>query len=393
MTTRPDNMAWIGLRTHSAQVHQMVLFLLLLMPLAHGFGNEYVHIKVHVPKEEAALEPELAPKVIHHFHHHPHPHQLQQRNRGRPRPKPSPLLESVILSDLDKPLHMSEHADYLNHAKELAEHLAETYAKKPAPPPPPPPPPKKKVNTYTIIEEQHQPQHRPHGYDYEEHPEHSVETYRVIESRPKPHHPHPHHHHHQVVQHHQVEEEDEDVGYHYPATHHSHGIGAYAEPAPVEEHVEQELEPEPEHGYSYSPPSHTYIPPASHSHVHALSRGSKSNRAPAYTLEAPEESPSSSSSAFGYDYSRPGSASSSGFRPSPQVPASDSYGEDGDPADTYGAPPPLATRRRRPSLVDWPESTGFNSAASETYSGVDSYNVGHVQGYGSSGYQYSGPYL
>ncbi|XP_017063975.1 polycomb group protein Pc [Drosophila eugracilis] len=369
MTTRRDDMAWISSQYHMQQ-HLLVL-LICVIPLVAGFGNEYVHIKVHVPKEESAAE-ETPHKVIHHYHHHPHPHQLQ-RNRGRARPKPSPLLESVILSDLDKPLHMSEHADYLNHAKELADHLTETYAKKP----PPPPPPKKKVNTYTIIEEQH----RPHAYDYEDHHDHGVETYRVIESRPKPQH---HHHHH----HPEEEEEEEDVGYHYPSggkhshnhNHHSFGIGAYAEPAPVEEHVEQESDT----GYNYSPPSHSYIPP-SHSHAY---RNSKSNRAPAYTLEAPQES------SYGYDYSRPSSGSSSDFRPSVQVPSSDPYGEE-EPADTYGPPPPLTTRRRRPSqsVVDWPESKGFNSAAAETYSGVDSYNVGHVQGYGSSSYQYSGPYL
>ncbi|XP_016986240.2 uncharacterized protein LOC108049544 [Drosophila rhopaloa] len=364
-------MAWIDFHTQVQHLLRLAVLLICVipLPLATGFGNEYVHIKVHVPKEESAAE-ESPHKVIHHYHHHPHPHQLL-RNHGRARPKPSPLLESVILSDLDKPLHMSEHADYLNHAKELADHLTETYAKKS------PPPPKKKVNTYTIIEEQH----RPHGYDYEDRPEHNVETYRVIESRPKQHHHHSHHH--------PSEEEDEDVGYHYQAAenhhHHSLGIGAYAEPAPVEEHLEQE----PDLGYIYSPPpSHAYIPP-SHSKVH---RNSKANRAPAYTLEAPQES------SYGYDYSRPSAGgSSSDFRPSVQVPASDPYGEE-EPLDTYGPPPPpqpSATRRRRPSasLVDWPETKGFNSAAAETYSGVDSYNVGHVQGYGSSGYQYSGPYL
>ncbi|XP_017006104.2 atrophin-1 [Drosophila takahashii] len=362
MTTRRDDMAWIG-------SHLLLLLMLLLPILTAGFGNEYVHIKVHVPKEESPAE-EPSHKVIHHFHHHPHPHQLLRSRANRPRPKPSPLLESVILSDLDKPQHMSEHAEYLNHAKELADHLAETYAKKP-----PPPPPKKKVNTYTIIEEQH----RPHGYDYEDHHEPAVETYRVIESRPKQS-AHHHHHHHQHLQ--EAEEED----YHY-AKHHLHhsslGIGAYAEPAPVEEHVDHQ---ETDSGYSYSPPSHAYIPP---SQAH---RSSKSNRVqPAYTLEAPQES-----SSYGYDYSRPSSSasgSSSDFRPSVQVPSSsDPYGqqeeEEEEPVDTYAPPPPRRRPRPSSSLVDWPESKGFNSAAAETYSGVDSYNVGHVQGY-----QYSGPYL
>ncbi|XP_037723607.1 ETV5-related protein Ets96B [Drosophila subpulchrella] len=365
MTTRREDMAWISRssRSHS-HLHLLLLLPILAVPLAAGFGNEYVHIKVHVPKEESSAEAVPPPhKVIHHFHHHPHPHQLL-RNRGRARPKASPLLESVILSDLDKPLHMSEHTEYLNHAKELADHLAETYAKKP----PPPPPPKKKVNTYTIIEEQQ----RPHGYDYEDHQEHGVETYRVIESRPKQQHHHHHHHPHHQQQHLEAEEEEEDgdVGYHYQGgakAHHSLGIGAYAEPAPVEEPLEQE----PDAGYSYSPPSHSYSPPS------LAHRGSKANRAPAYTLEAPQES------AYGYDYSRHSAGSSSDFRPSVQVPSSDPYGEE-EPAETYGPP-----RRRRPSShVDWPEAKGFNSAAAETYSGVDSYNVGHVQGY-----QYSGPYL
>ncbi|XP_026848700.1 segmentation polarity homeobox protein engrailed [Drosophila persimilis] len=352
-----------------------------------AFGNEYVHIKVHVPKEQGG-EPEVA-KVIHHYHHHPHPHQLQRLQRGRgapppppppPKPKhPSPLLESVILSDLDKPLHMSEHAEYLNHAKELADHLTESFNKKPPPPPPLPLPPKKKVNTYTIIEEQHSSRPAPapapvhSGYGYEDHPEHSVETYRVIESRPQL-----NHHHHHKQHHAHLEEDDDDLGYHYPHSSRSyphHIGGAYAEPAPVEEHIEQETETEP--GYSYSAP-----------YAHS-GRGPKSGRAPAYTLEAPEES----SSAYGYDYSRPSSSSSgssSGFRPSPQLP-SGSEGYEDEVADTYGAPAPA--RRRRPALVDWPEATGFNSAAPETYNGVDSYNVGHVQGFGSGGYQYSGPYL
>ncbi|XP_017114558.1 uncharacterized protein LOC108137410 [Drosophila elegans] len=367
MTIRRDDMAWI---TGS---HWQILVICVILPfqLARGFGNEYVHIKVHVPKGESSAE-ESAHKVIHHYHHHPHPHQLL-RNRGRARPKPSHLLESVILSDLDKPLHQSEHTDYLIHAKELANHLAESYAKKA-----PPAPPKKKVNTYTVIEEQHS---RPHGgYDYLDHQEPSVETYRVIESRPKYHHP---------AKKEPEEEEDED-DYSYQHHHRSLGIGNYAEPAPVEEHVDQE----PDLGYVYPPPpppppSHAYIPP-SHSHSHGQAhRNSKSNRAPAYTLEAPQES------SYGYDYS---SGSSSDFRPSVQVPFSDPAEEEvEEPMDTYG--PPI--RHHRPShshshshsLVDWPESKGFNSAAAETYSGVDSYNVGHVQGYPSGGYQYSGPYL
>lgn len=131
----------------------LLSFSLLLLPSqVEAFGNEYVHIKVHVPKDQAPsiavdAEPVTPHKVIHHFHHHGPPHQ-RSRGRAPPKLKTSPLLESVILSDLDKPLHMSEHADYLNHAKEIAEHLSETYVVKKAPPPPPP---KKKVNTYTIL--------------------------------------------------------------------------------------------------------------------------------------------------------------------------------------------------------------------------------------------------
>ncbi|BFG01717.1 uncharacterized protein DMAD_01405 [Drosophila madeirensis] len=373
---------------HSCRMHSkkplpslccLLLPLVLCCASVEAFGNEYVHIKVHVPKEQAG-EPEVA-KVIHHYHHHPHPHQVQRLQRGRvapPKPKhPSPLLESVILSDLDKPLHMSEHADYLNHAKELAAHLTESFNKKP-----PPLPPKKKVNTYTIIEEQHGSRPAPAaaaaaavhgGYDYEDHPEHSVETYRVIESRPAPLNHHSHHHHKPHHDHHHVEEDDdEDLGYHYQPHHsHNHIGGAYAEPAPVEEHIEQEAEL----GYSYSAP------------YTQAGRGAKSGRAPSYTLQAPEEP----SSAYGYDYARPSSSgsigSSTGFRPSPQL-----TGYEDELSDAYG-PPAAATRRRRPALVDWPEATGFNSAAAETYNGVDSYNVGHVQGYGGGGYQYSGPYL
>ncbi|EDW32634.1 GL18290 [Drosophila persimilis] len=331
-----------------------------------AFGNEYVHIKVHVPKEQGG-EPEVA-KVIHHYHHHPHPHQLQRLQRGRgapppppppPKPKhPSPLLESVILSDLDKPLHMSEHAEYLNHAQGagrsphgVVQQEATTAA-----------------TTATATQEEA-------ATGIEDSSRSTVvKTYRVIESRPQL-----NHHHHHKQHHAHLEEDDDDLGYPLPALiaipipHHIGG--AYAEPAPVEEHIEQETETEP--GYSYSAP-----------YAHS-GRGPKSGRAPAYTLEAPEES----SSAYGYDYSRPSSSSSgssSGFRPSPQLP-SGSEGYEDEVADTYGAPAPA--RRRRPALVDWPEATGFNSAAPETYNGVDSYNVGHVQGFGSGGYQYSGPYL
>lgn len=353
--------------------------LLLLLPeLVAGFGNEYVHIKVHVPKDQApsiAVDAEPAPphKVIHHFHHHAPPH-LRSRARAPPKPKTSPLLESVILSDLDKPLHMSEHADFLNHAKEIAEHLSESYAiKKPHPPPPPP---KKKVNTYTIIEEKH----RPTSYDdYESRPEHSVDTYRVIDSRPQHHHHAKHHHHH----HDDDDDDDDDVGYHYsaPDRHYRHKSStstssySFAEPAPVEEHLD--LDPT----YSYSPPP--FYP--------------KSARAPAHTLEAPEES--HPDAGYYYDYNSSGGSSassssstggsSSGFRPSTQLLTQSGYE---DAIDAYAAPVPTS-RHRRPGPVDWPSRTGFNSAASETYNGLDSYNVGHVQGLGSSGYQYPGPYL
>lgn len=350
----------------------LVPALMLLPAFVAGFGNEYVHIKVHVPKEQApsiAVDAEPAPphKVIHHFHHHAPPH-LRSRGRAPPKPKTSPLLESVILSDLDKPLHMSEHADYLNHAKELAEHLSESYAIKK-----PPPPPKKKVNTYTIIEEKH----RPNSYDdYESRPEHSVDTYRVIDSRPQHHHHTKQQHHH----HHDADDDDDDVGYHYssPGRHYRHKsssstsyhAGTFAEPAPVEEHLDLDQT------YSYSPPP--FYP--------------KSARAPAHTLEAPEES-HLESGGYQYDYSSSSSSSggsSSGFRPSTQL-VSQTEGYEDD-IDSYAAPVPTS-RHRRPGPVDWPSRTGFNSAASETYNGLDSYNVGHVQGLGSGGYQYPGPYL
>ncbi|KAL7742574.1 hypothetical protein ACLKA6_007550 [Drosophila palustris] len=344
----------------------LMLALLLLSPsIVAAFGNEYVHIKVHVPKDQAPsiavdAEPVAPHKVIHHFHHHAPP---PQRSRGRGPPKPpktSPLLESVILSDLDKPLHMSEHADYLNHAKELAEHLSETYVKVKKPLPPPP---KKKVNTFTIIEEKH----RPAGFDYESRPEHGVDTYRVIDSRPQ-------HHYHHKPQHHHPDEDDDDVGYHYPtpgrlhrhksSSSSSYQSGAYAEPAPVEEPLDVET------GYSYTPPSYAIA---------------KSARSPAHTLEAPEESPLDTQ--YQYDYG--GSVATNGFRPSPQlINPSDVYEDDVEP---YAGPVP--TRRRRPSSSDWPGRSSYNSAAAESYSGVDSYNVGHMQGSGSSGYQYSGPYL
>ncbi|XP_034489611.1 extensin [Drosophila innubila] len=341
----------------------MLLLLSLLLPsMVTAFGNEYVHIKVHVPKDQApsiALDAEpIAPhKVIHHFHHHgPPPHQ-RSRGRAPPKQKPSPLLESVILSDLDKPLHMSEHADYLNHAKELAEHLSETYVVKK--PPPPPSQPKKKVNTYTIIEEKH----RPASFDYESRPEHGVDTYRVIDSRPQHHH-HKHYEHHE---HHQHDEDDDDVGYRYPAPERLHRhkssssssylSGAYAEPAPVEEHADLDQ------GYSYTPPSYATA---------------KSARSPTHTLEAPEESPLDTQ--YQYDYGASGSTS--GFRPSPQLLSqTDVYEDDVEP---YAGPVP--TRRRRPSSSDWSSRSSYNS-------GVDSYNIGHIRGLGSSGYQHSGPYL
>ncbi|XP_064555811.1 uncharacterized protein LOC135440525 [Drosophila montana] len=332
-----------------------VLLALLLPAIATAFGNEYVHIKVHVPKDQApsiAIDAEQGPqhKVIHHFHHHAAPHQ-RLRARPPPKPKTSPLLESVILSDLDKPLHMSEHADYLNHAKELAEHLSETYVIKK-----PPLPPKKKVNTYTIIEEKH----RPNSYDYESQPEHGVDTYRVQ-----------HHHHKHQHQHHQLaDDNDDDVGYHYPGPVHHHRHkgssslyhgGGYAEPAPVEEPMDLDQ------GYSYSPPPY----------VHA--------RPPAHTLEVPEES--SLDSPYPYDFgSRSAtSSSSSSFRPSPQLSTQPDAYE--DEIDSYAAP--IQSRRRRPSPVEWPSHGGFNSAAAETFGAADSYNAGP----GSTGYQYTGPYL
>ncbi|KAH8418967.1 hypothetical protein KR222_010592, partial [Zaprionus bogoriensis] len=347
--------------------------LLLLPALAASFGNEYVHIKVHVPRDKAPsiaidAEPPEPHKVIHHFHHHAPPHQ-RSRARAPPKPKTSPLLESVILSDLDKPLHMSEHADYLNHAKELAEHLSEAYVIKK--PPTPPPSSKKKVNTYTIIEENHQP----HSYsdDYESRPEHSVDTYRVIESRPQ-HYRVKHQHHHDD------DDDDDDVGYHYapPSRHYrqkgsssvSYHAGAFAEPAPVEEPLDLDQ------GYSYSPPFFNSL---------------KSARPPANKLEAPEESPLDGE--YHYDYtssSGSSSSSSSSFQPSPQL-HSQSASYD-DEVDAFAGPVP--TYNRRPlGPVDWSSRTGFNSAVAKTYKGLDSYNVGHVQDIGSGGYQYPGPYL
>ncbi|EDW65613.1 uncharacterized protein [Drosophila virilis] len=338
---------------------RLALLLPAMAAMASAFGNEYVHIKVHVPKDQApsiAIDAEQPTqhKVIHHYHHHAAPH-LRLRARPPSKPKTSPLLESVILSDLDKPLHMSEHADYLNHAKELAEQLSETYViKKPPPPPPPPLPPKKKVNTYTIIEEKH----RPHSYEYESRPEHGhVDTYRLQ-------------HHHHKHQHHQYAEDDtdDDVGYHYPGPVHQHRHkgsatlyhgGGYAEPAPVEEPMDLDL------GYGYSPPAYAH------------------GRPPAHTLEAPEES--SLDSPHPYDFgsrsaTSSSSTSSSSFRPSQQLSTQPDAYE--DEIDSYAAP--IQSRRRRPGPVDWPSQRGYISAAAE-----DSYNAGH----GSAGYQYSGPYL
>ncbi|XP_030386709.1 uncharacterized protein LOC115633406 [Scaptodrosophila lebanonensis] len=329
------------------------------------FGNEYVHIKVHVPKETVPVLIEPEPhKVIHHYHHHP-----RARGRGPPKPKSSPVLESVILSDLDNPLHMSEHAEYLNHAKELADHLSESYAaKKPLPLPPPPAPPKKKVNTYTVIEEKHRPVPSS-SYEYDDLGEgspHSVETYRVIDQRPQ-------HHKHTDYKYSQMDSEE---GYQYPApvsryhrgkpssSSSSSYHGSYAEPAPVEEpqDLEQDYQPAPDYA--------SYMQAA---------RGLKAARFPAHTLEAPEES---ASSQYGY-----GGGGGSDFRPSPQLhPELDAYD---DEPDSYVTP--LTPRRRRPEL-DWSELNGYNRAAAESYSGIDSYSAGHVQGLGSSGYKYAGPY-
>lgn len=358
-----------------ALIMMVMLALLLLPSMVTAFGNEYVHIKVHVPKDQAPsiahdAEPIAPHKVIHHFHHLGPPHQ-RSRGRGPLKQKPSPLLESVILSDLDKPLHTSEHADYLNHAKELAEHLSESYVVKKPAPPPPPAPPKKKVNTYTIIEEKH----RPTSFDYESRPEHGVDTYRVIDSRPQQHqhqqqHQHHQHHKHQHQHHQHDEEDDDDVGYHYaaPGRLHRHKSssssssyvsGAYAEPAPVEEHVDLDQ------GYSYTPPTYATA---------------KSARSPAHTLEAPEES--ALDTQYPYDYGASGTTG--GFRPSPQLLSQQNVYE--DDVEPYAGPVP--TRRRRPSSLDWPSRSSYNSPAAESYSVGDSYNVGH-----SSGYQHSGPYL
>ncbi|EDW00140.1 extensin-3 [Drosophila grimshawi] len=331
------------------------LLLALVLPIVvSAFGNEYVHIKVHVPKDQApsiAIDAEPVPphKVIHHYHHHGSPHQ-RSRVRAPPKPQSSPLLESVILSDLDKPLHMSEHADYLNHAKEIADHLSESYAAKKIPPPP-----KKKVKTYTIIEEKQ----RPNSYEYLPPSDHNVDTYRVISSRPQS-----HYHNHQ--QHHQPDDDVNEVGYNYrpPARYHRHKSfsspssssylgGSYAEPAPVEEPLDLDLD------YTYAAPSYANI---------------KSARAPAYTLEAPENTQ------YSYD-----------FRPSPELhSAPDPYEEE---VDAYAAPAPTQSRRHRTSPVEW--GTESYSGASESYSAPNSYHAGHVQGVegASSVYQYPGPYL
>ncbi|XP_017850157.1 extensin [Drosophila busckii] len=322
---------------------KLSLTLALATTLVQAFGNEYVHIKVHVPKEQAPAiaidaEPHPPQKVIHHFHHHAPPPPPHGRGRGRGPPPPaklktSPLLESVILSDLDKPLHMSEHADYLNHAKELAEHLSETYVVKK-----PPAPPKKKVNTYTIIEEKQPPRH--HGYDYEphSHADAPVDTYRV-QHYPRKHAP---------IHVTGPDDDDEDIGY-PPASHHTHShhkppSNSYLapEPAPVEELSEVDAG-----GYSYNPPAYA-----------------KSSHTPAHTLEAPDEQ-----THYGYEYSN------NGFRPSPQLHNSRASSNYEDDIDAYAAPLP-SSRRRRPNAVDW--SPGHAQASSS----------GH-----STGYHYPGPYL
>lgn len=129
-----------------------------------SFGNEYVHIKVHVPKEDSSniehttaankLYPP-AHKVIHHYHHRRRRKPIRKVPSTTPKSKESALIESLILSDLGS--NHAEHVKYLKHANDIAQQFTEA------------PKPKKKVETYRIVEE------------IKKIPEPMVETYKVIE--------------------------------------------------------------------------------------------------------------------------------------------------------------------------------------------------------------------
>ncbi|XP_073832077.1 uncharacterized protein isoform X2 [Musca autumnalis] len=107
------------------------------------FVDEYVHIKLHVPKN-------IVHKHIHHFHHRRKPHK-------KPTHLQEPLFENIILSELDnKPETDTSEAT-----------VEDEEAKVP------------KVDTYTVIEETvKKPLHPP--------PSQHVETLRIIEKKPSP---------------------------------------------------------------------------------------------------------------------------------------------------------------------------------------------------------------
>uniref|UniRef100_A0A1I8ND38 Uncharacterized protein n=1 Tax=Musca domestica TaxID=7370 RepID=A0A1I8ND38_MUSDO len=108
------------------------------------FVDEYVHIKLHVPKN-------IIHKHIHHYHHRRKP------QKKPPPPLSGPLLENIILSELDKP--QNDIAEPVNHEPEVSNvdtyTVIEETVKKPLPPPPPPP--IQHVETLRIIEKKPAP--------------------------------------------------------------------------------------------------------------------------------------------------------------------------------------------------------------------------------------------
>ncbi|XP_011185179.1 uncharacterized protein LOC105213809 [Zeugodacus cucurbitae] len=154
------------------------------------FGNENVHIKVHVPG--ASIDCEPANKITHPHHHQQHKHHKYPSHKPvRPQLRHNQfddLLENILLSEFESPT-INTHLDYTEHTDDINEHLPQhtegyksDYGKVVDKRP------ENFVKTYKIIEykepiiskniyptqQRHKHQHKPKTHN---------ELYRVVESK------------------------------------------------------------------------------------------------------------------------------------------------------------------------------------------------------------------
>lgn len=138
------------------------------------FGDEFVHIKVHVPSEPSSVKSVLKPKapVIH--YHRPtfsnqkvihHYHRRRKPVKKTPIEETVPAWENFYLSELDK--HSEHHSKYHVHQPQ---HIEDTFVLKEHPDHYVNEP-QVKIKTYKVIEEYSHDHHQPHKEYIENHPD------------------------------------------------------------------------------------------------------------------------------------------------------------------------------------------------------------------------------